>query len=133
MKVPTTRSQRRASCPEMVRIAALSMFFQRRNRATSTRHTRLTVLQSDMPWLLIILQVFHGQKIALSLLEQTNAAGGGDDEESPEKYTYVATITKPLLFELAVRYVSCGVLFRMAESIVRHTSDIFNTSVQALH
>ncbi len=106
MKVPTTRSQRRASCPEMVRIAALSMFFQRRNRATSTRHTRLTVLQSEMPWLLIVLQVFHGQKIALSLFEQTNAGGGGDDEESPEKYTYVATITKPLLFQLAVRYVS---------------------------
>jgi hypothetical protein len=90
----------------MVRIAALSMFFQRRNRATSTRHTRLTVLQSEMPWLLIVLQVFHGQKIALSLFEQTNAGGGGDDEESPEKYTYVATITKPLLFQLAVRYVS---------------------------
>ncbi len=78
--------------------------------------------------------IVRSKGIALLLFEQINAAGGGDDEESPDEYAYVATITNSLLFELAVRYVSCGVLFRMAESIVRpHTTDVFNTSVQALH
>lgn len=81
--------------------------------------------------------IARSKEIALSLFERIDAAGVGnaigEDDESPEKYAYVATITKPLLFELVVCYISCGVSFRMAESIVRHTTDVFNTSVRALH
>lgn len=55
---------------------------------------------------------------------------GNNDGNCP--HAYVATISKPLLFELAVRYISCGTSFRMAESIMRHTSDVFGTT-QALN
>jgi hypothetical protein len=74
---------------------------------------------------------------ALSLFEQINAMPGGNDdsagndEEQSDAYKYVATITKPLLFDLAVRYISCGSSFRIAERIMRHTVDVFGTTQQA--
>jgi hypothetical protein len=76
---------------------------------------------------------------ALSLFELVDLMPGGDEDtaggnnaEQSDAYKYVATITKPLLFDLAVRYISCGSSFRMAERIMRHTVDVFGTS-QALN
>lgn len=85
----------------------------------------------------------RAKALALSLFERidTSAVGnvddspaesGNDEEDASTSYSYVATITKPLLFELAVRYISCGATFRMAENIMRHTTEVFEIPSRTL-
>jgi hypothetical protein len=69
----------------------------------------------------------RSKELALSLFEKINTrvASGHDTDGASDMdgnggdsayYGYVAMITKPLLFELAIRYISCGASFRMAEA-----------------
>ncbi len=79
----------------------------------------------------------RSKEAALSLFERVDdnavmpvgndATVAGNNEELESSYKYMATISIPLLFDLAVRYISCGTSFRMAASIMRQTVDVFGS------
>jgi hypothetical protein len=54
-----------------------------------------------------------------------------DENEEVSCYQYVVTIpsTKKLLFDLAIRYMSCGVSFCMTRSIIEHTAEVFGPRI----
>ena len=84
----------------------------------------------------------RSKELALSLFEKINTGVASHDTDGASDmdgndgdsayYGYVATITKPLLFELAIRYISCGASFRMAEAVMRHTIDVFEIPSRAI-
>jgi hypothetical protein len=81
----------------------------------------------------------RSKELALSLFERIddavdNTTSDESTNDTPNSaYRYAATITKPLLFELAVRYISSGSTFRMAENVMRHTIAVFDIPTRAIH
>ena len=58
--------------------------------------------------------------------DNTVMAVGNNELQSPCKY--MAAITKALLIDLAVCYISCGTSFQMAASIMQHSVDVFGSN-----
>ena len=83
--------------------------------------------------------VARAKALALSLFEKIDDAPpaaddrSNSDDDEPAAYKYVATVTKPLLFELAVRYTSSGSSFRMTSINMQHTAEVFALPTRALH
>jgi hypothetical protein len=52
---------------------------------------------------------------------------GADAIDASSDYQYIVTIpsSKKTLMTLALRYISCGVTFRMAHNILQHTAEVF--------
>jgi hypothetical protein len=83
--------------------------------------------------------VARAKAISLSLFEKIDDAPpaaddrSNSDDDEPMAYKYVATVSKPLLFELAVRYTSSGSSFRMTSINMQHTAEVFALPTRALH
>ena len=82
----------------------------------------------------------RAKALALSLFEKIDDAPptaddsrSNSDNDEPTAYKYVATVTKPLLFELAVRFTSSGSSFKMTSINMRHTVEVFALPTRALH
>ena len=66
--------------------------------------------------------------------EDSTSIDSIDNQEPTSDYRYFATVTNPLLFELAVRFTSSGSSFRMTTNNMRHTTEqVFALSMRALH
>jgi hypothetical protein len=63
--------------------------------------------------------------------EGENHSTPQDENEEDHDYQYAVTIpsTKKLLFDLVIRYISCGVSFCMARNIIEHTAEVFGPRI----
>ena len=64
--------------------------------------------------------------------EAENASGRADEEDDDDSISYQYVVTMPRskgkLMNLVLRYISCGVTFRMIHSILQRTAEVFGSA-----